>query len=190
MNTLNVMIDLETLGTQAGCVIAQIAAVAFDEDGLQDDISLRIDLEDAQRAGLVIEAGTVRWWLTHDTAQGARGLFAPEGALPLRPALELLSGWLRPLEPETIWCKGASFDFPILAAAYHAVGLELPWKYRDERCLRTLAALAPAVLLPRAQQAHDALADALAQAEQASKILRTMRAFQQHLHQKFAEAHT
>ena len=188
MNRLQVMLDLETLGTRPGCVIAQIAAVIFDVDGLQDDFAVRIDIEDAQRAGLVIEADTVRWWLTHESAQGARGLFEVVGAVPLQTALAQLADWLRPLAPCAIWCKGASFDFAILAEAYKRVGLARPWQYRDERCLRTLTALAPDVLLPKPTQAHDALEDARAQAEQAARILRDFRAFRTMVHQKFAEA--
>lgn len=43
-------------------------------------------------------------------------------------------------EPETeFWAGPAHFDFPILEHLMHAAGLEIPWNYRQKKCLSTLA---------------------------------------------------
>lgn len=47
-----------------------------------------------------------------------------------------------PLSGVALWSHGAAFDPPILAAAYKAVGLAVPWHYRAPRDTRTLFDLA------------------------------------------------
>ena len=68
--------------------------------------------------------------------------------------------------------NGADFDLPILAAAYAAVGLSVPWKPYNGRCYRTLKNLAPVVKLARPGTHHNALDDARTQAVHAIKLMR------------------
>lgn len=66
--------------------------------------------------------------------------------------MKRFDAWLTDLSPRTapdrqspdirIWSHGAAFDPPILAAAYAAVGLPVPWHYRAPRDTRTLFDLA------------------------------------------------
>ena len=168
---MNVMLDLETLGTRPGSVIVSIGAVAFDLDGLHDEFAIGIDIADAQREGLTICGDTVRWWM--GKSPEARTVFSSAGA-PLHTALAAFSQWFStvPSFPKVqIWGNGASFDLSLLGEAYTRMGMARPWRYQDERCHRTLVALRPDIPWVRPEVAHQALSDARAQAEHAAKIL-------------------
>jgi hypothetical protein len=98
---------------------------------------------------------TVQWWTEQsDEAQAA---FADP--IDLRMALDQFGQWLtalmfpHPVSPWTafvdpspdtlrLWSHGAAFDPGILAEAYHAVGLPVPWHYRAPRDTRTAFDLA------------------------------------------------
>ncbi|HBQ3180290.1 TPA: 3'-5' exonuclease, partial [Klebsiella pneumoniae] len=76
-----------------------------------------------------------------------------------------------------VWCKGGSFDFPILKSAFERSSLEgvsmLPWLYWNECCFRSLLTVAGAIGYaphPRRSVAHNALTDAIYQAEQVCEI--------------------
>lgn len=99
---------------------------------------------------------TVVWW--SEQSDEAQAAFTDP--VDLREALVQFGKWLTRLAPETdavtdypwfatdkqmprkcefkIWSHGAAFDPPILAAAYEAVGLPVPWHYRAPRDTRTL----------------------------------------------------
>lgn len=87
---------------------------------------------------------TVQWW----SEQSSEAQAAFVDPVDLKVALGNFSNWLcdlvsAPYTPShghtgiTIWSHGASFDPPILAAAYEAVGLPVPWHYRAPRDTRT-----------------------------------------------------
>lgn len=161
---MDVMVDLETMGTRPGSAIASIGAVAFDPvAGVIGEASFyrTISLASCQQAGLVIDGDTVGWWLQRgDEARAA--LLA--GAAPLAGVLQHFAAWWRMSKGGVIWGHGGNFDEPMLSAAYEAVGHIRPWHYADGRCTRTIFAAAK-VTPDRAQGVHhNALDDARAQA--------------------------
>ena len=170
---IDVMVDLETLGTRPGAVILSIGAVVFGKDGADTDLTFEecIDIDSCLRCGLTVDGGTLEWWLRQN--ERARGIFQVKGK-PLTMVLVNFAGWLQALPGDLrLWGNGASFDCALLAEAYRRAGwLELPWKYTAERCYRTLAALHSEVPKAKALVAHCALDDALAQATHAAAILR------------------
>lgn len=66
----DVMIDIETMGKGTYPAIVSIGAVEFDLFGTKYGRTFykRISLESSQKAGLVIEAETVLWWLSQSDA--------------------------------------------------------------------------------------------------------------------------
>lgn len=90
---------------------------------------------------------TVQWWSKQsDEAQAA---FADP--VDLREALAAFTRWYAALDLQDVnngnhgirlWSHGPGFDPPILAAAYRAVGLPVPWHYRALRDTRTIFDLA------------------------------------------------
>lgn len=161
----NVMIDTETLGVFADSVIMSIGAVKFNlETGtIEDDpfyVSISIDSNTVQ--GRRIQEDTLIWWLGQ-SAEAQAVFHEPKVILP--DALEQLSDWVGPDEYE-VWSNGADFDIPLLAHAFHTNDMHAPWKFYNTRCFRTRKN-APGV--PKAttkpKVAHNALSDAIAQAE-------------------------
>ena len=171
---MDVMLDLETLGTTPGCVILSIGAVAFDSAAVLSTFEVHLDPRSCQRAGLTIDADTVMWWLGREEA--ARIALIQGPAIPLSAALAEFAAWLNPGErPIRLWSKGPSFDAAILGAAYRAAGLVVPWNYQDERCVRTvldLTGVDGGDYREMGEPRHQALTDALAQTRAVQEALR------------------
>lgn len=164
---MHIMIDIETLGTTPGSLILSIGAVCFDERGVHHDkaIYCTIDRKSCTAAGLTVDLDTVAWWMRQsDDARAAA--FGTEG-LPLAHALEDLRNWYGMIRAERVWCHGATFDVPLLDAAYRATGIEPPWKFWSVRCTRTLYELAGVEPDRTKGTHHNALDDAINQAEAA-----------------------
>jgi DNA polymerase III epsilon subunit-like protein len=180
-----VMLDLETLGTRAGCVILSIGAVAFSlEDGAVATTGFYsvIYRNSCEAVGLLEDPGTLSWWLSqpggnqilHETRD-------PERTVGLGEALADFRAWYQARARETgqthlpIWSNGASFDLPILTEAYARCGYtKTPWRGgKDDRCYRTLKNLLPHVKTAREGNLgpHHAFGDALHQAHHALDLL-------------------
>jgi hypothetical protein len=165
------MLDLETLGTAPGSVILSIGAC--DIDCLSDDFLRFIDPASALAAGLTCDLETLTWWLRQPAY--VRAQLSREGE-PLTGVLRSFARWLGPEPVDEIWAKGASFDFPLLLAAYHAVQERSPWVYSRERCFRTMAAQFPGLEPKRAGMVlHFARDDALHQAHWLRRIERRVK---------------
>lgn len=156
------MVDIETLGTRPGSVILSIGAVRFDESGLGEQFYRAIDVFDSLMHGLVVDPDTVGWW--REQSAVARGALKP--ALPLREVLAGFTAFVTKPPVPCVWAKGPDFDLVMLGAAYRALGMKQPWSYRNARDVRTMLALAPlgGQLVPGVK--HNALDDAVYQAEQ------------------------
>lgn len=170
MNPMNtkIMLDLETLGTAPGSVILSIGAVKFDRHGLRPNpFYARIDPQSCIDAGLVMDVSTVVWWMKQ--SDEARAEFVLGEKTRIREALQGFSIWANydPVAPEIeLWGNGAAFDNTLLAAAYAAVRLPMPWKFWNDRCYRTVKALHPDLpMVKRSGTHHNALDDARSQAE-------------------------
>ena len=72
-NFKDIMINLETLGTVAGCVILSIGAVAFDRETgeLGMEFYEVINQVSCEEAGLHVDQKTVDWWAAR-TAEAPR----------------------------------------------------------------------------------------------------------------------
>lgn len=173
--TNQVMLDLETLGNKPGSVIVAIGAVRFNpaEMTIEDEFYGVIDAVSAQAAGLTLDADTVKWWLQQ--SEPARMAICNRGE-PIQSVLLQFSQWLRlPCEEATVWGNGAAFDNTLLAAAYQKTLLQVPWKFWNDRCYRTLKAMAPTVKMARQGTYHNALDDAKSQAVHLMDILKFLK---------------
>lgn len=159
------MIDAETLGTKAGCVILSIGAAMYSLNGsghIGGTFYCNIDPEDCKRHGLTVDPETVAWWDKQSEQARAHLL---ENRLPLFDALLLFLQWWSNNRAEKFWCQGAGFDAPIMEAAFNAVGLSAPWKFwnvRDTRTAYDILDFNP-YSLKRGGTYHNALDDALHQ---------------------------
>lgn len=176
------MLDLETLGKAAGCCVVSIGAVAFDEQGAKvgSAFSAFLNLPQQQAKGLSINAETVMWWLTKDKlAQDSLVSGNAETAKnSVRLELYNFAHWYRENGCEEIWGNGADFDIPILGAVYDAFGVSRPWAYNAGRCCRTIFKLIHRRMGDFGTTnalAHDAVQDAIYQAQEAAAALRWLR---------------
>lgn len=169
---IHTMLDLETLGTRPGCVVLSIGACRFcPESGeIYADLGAPIgapfyttvDMRTSFKAGLTFEVDTLIWWM-NQSQEARRDTF--KGETSLVGALHAFSNWYL-THKGPIWCHGATFDVPILAAAYYKTGIDLPWDFRTVRDTRTLFDLAGGISIPRTEGVlHNALDDAINQAK-------------------------
>lgn len=163
--TDRVMVDIETLGLEPGAAILSIGAVRFDTDGLGATFERTIDLESCQEAGLTIDAGTLEWWLQQD----ADAQHVLTGGDPLRDVLEAFAEFYA--FADEIWANSPAFDCEHLAAAYDAVDKTVPWKYYEQRDVRTVLNLPAAPDFEQEGTEHDALDDAVYQAKAVGETL-------------------
>lgn len=159
------MLDIETLGTRPGCVVLSLGAVEFDDTGtFGKEFEIVIDVENATAWGLKIEPRTVMWWMEQNEVARKKISEPGEG---LSEALEAFVKAFRWKDAQ-VWCNGASFDFPILDAAFDAVEMKKPWAYYNERCFRTIKGMLSKEVFDSLKVspkiAHSALEDAKAQA--------------------------
>jgi len=171
----SVMIDLETMGTGPRGAIVSIGAVLFDLNtgDLGASIHEQVSLKSCTDHGLVIDASTVLWWMKQKPeAQASWNVEFPK---QLPAALGVLAALVNGAQTKKgrgvqVWANAPTFDCAILRSAYSAVNYAVPWAYQDERCVRTLVALArdtgfEAKATPRTGVAHSALDDCLYQIE-------------------------
>lgn len=162
-----IVIDLETLDTKSTAAIIAIGAVRFDPwqpNPVFTTFQSLVSVDSAIRVGSV-SGSTLAFWMQQ--SEQTRAQF--KGERDLRDVLLDLAAWF-PSEGCQVYGYGADFDCVILTHAYRQFDLPVPWKYQNQRCLRTLTALAPAVPYVKSAVAHDALADALAEAEHLIKL--------------------
>lgn len=171
----DVMLDLETFGSRPGSVIVSIGAVKMDlERGLVGEGFYRaIDPVTSQRLGLTLDASTVTWWLGQ-SEPARQAVCNPAAKVHLAEALRSFTDFIG--TEATIWGNGADFDNVLLAAAYDAAGSVPPWKFWNNRCYRTMKSLFPDVKLERAGTHHNALDDAISQADHLVRIMKALRA--------------
>lgn len=176
LEVAHAMIDLETFGTRAGCVVRSLGAVFFGPAGLGDTFYVNFRTEPQVERGLHIDPDTAAWW----ERQGAdvKDALEEDQQAP-EMALAKFNQWIgarTTFKNVRIWGNGANFDEPILAEGYRAFKLQQPWRYSNSRCFRTLRALHGGIERERAPlRPHHALDDAIAQALHAVKILNATR---------------
>ena len=170
---LQIMLDLETLGTSERAVILSIGACMFyeDDNGIVDEpFEVHIDPNSCVDAGLVMDASTVMWWM-RDERDAARKVLMGHPRVALSDALNRFSAWMGADKP--VWGNGATFDTVILRNAYAAAGKPAPWSYWNDRCYRTMKARTP-FAMQRKGVHHSAMWDAISQAEHLQQIIHTL----------------
>jgi len=162
----HVMIDLETLSTHNFAAILSIGACKFDPQSrtIDEKFHVYVDPRSCEQYGLRISADTFLWWMDPDRTEARTRMFAhKDERVDLTEALLGFSQWYGQT-PMPTWGNGSDFDNVILQNAYMMTKLDCPWKFRDNRCFRTYKSLI-SFRPPRSGVPHDALEDAVYQAE-------------------------
>ncbi len=151
-NRTDIMLDLETLGHTSKSLIVSIGAIAFDINSGENYKNIfyeKIDPQTCLDVGLKMSVHTVFWWL--DQSKEAQKELISGEKKPLYGVLLNFYNWFQLYKKNTefnniyIWGNGAGFDINLLIDAYEAVKLPIPWSFRNERDVRTLADLKPEI---------------------------------------------
>ena len=165
----HVMIDIETMGSKPYSAIVSIAAVRFDLDTGKtgEEFYVIVDLEDCVKCGLNMDPSTVLWWMKQ-SEEAKKELY--KKGIPLKEALTKLSKFID--KEDQIWGNSPRFDQALLENAYQKCDMTIPWKFWNERDVRTLVSFSPAVKVnhPVPADAHNALADCHYQISYCTKI--------------------
>lgn len=171
----HLMIDLETLSTAPTAAIRQIGAVWFDPEGsgVHEAVNLYVDPQDCIDRGCAVDWSTIQWWLCQSRdAQLSMATTQPREH-SLHGALNALVSTAASIgEVEGVWGNGSTFDIVILEHAFRLCGITPPWNFWNHRDLRTLRWHHPEVPRPTPAIAHNALSDAIAQAQYVQDIMR------------------
>ncbi|EPQ8379360.1 3'-5' exoribonuclease domain-containing protein [Escherichia coli] len=171
----HLMIDLETMGKNPDAPIISIGAIFFDPQtgDMGPEFSKTIDLE---TAGGVIDRDTMKWWLKQ-SREAQSAIMTDE--IPLDDALLQLREFIDENSGEFfvhVWGNGANFDNTILRRSYERQGSPCPWRYYNDRDVRTIVELGKAIdfdartAIPFEGERHNALDDARYQAKYVSAI--------------------
>lgn len=170
------MIDIETLDTVPGAVIFEIGALEFDphtgETFREFHESIRI--EESLHYGLTQDAETLEWW----AKQGGVPMPAIVFAASAVEVWDMLSFWIKKLEPEAVWAWGSHFDIPIMEAAWRVVkkNRKYPWAYWQVRDARTVWKIAMGER-KHAKASHCALSDCRDQVADLHRAFRKLQPF-------------
>lgn len=174
----HLMIDLETMGTNINAPIVVIACVLFDpQTGEIGPVFYKvISLVDAMKSGAIPDGETIEWWLKQSSE--ARSAILVD-QIPLDDALLQLREFIDENADEKfiqVWGNGATFDNTILRRSYERQGIPCPWRYYNDRDVRTIVELGKTIgfdaktVIPFEGVRHNALDDARHQAKYVSAI--------------------
>lgn len=168
---LDVMVDIETLGTTDSAPVLSIGAVLFNADTDEEfGAKFHANLEVADDTpGEVISVSTIFWWLQQSDA--ARQAVA---CAERKPVVECLADFVAFAsqglgDPRNVrmWANSPSFDFVILRACMkrHAPDMKWPFSPFAERDVRTALRLTGVHVDRSGLTSHNALHDAVMQAD-------------------------
>lgn len=154
----DLMLDLETLGTQANALIVQIGAAYFDRRSgtVGGTFRCNVSIRDSLKYGMTVSDGALKFWFDHPGRTWLKGTYE------LTKALDLFAKFCN--KKARVWSH-ANFDVPILSQAYYLIGRKPPFSYKNCRDIRTLVDLAalPKETHQKTDKSHDALEDCLYQ---------------------------
>lgn len=148
---IDVMVDIETLGTKTDSTVFQVSAIAFDlvtGEHYPNYFNLIADIE--KNKTLNVDGSTLKWWLNTDKELLTRILNA--GSYSSKDILISFHSWLsslpykvnKTLENDNLylWGNGILFDNKMIQHQFQSIGLEYPIYYKNDRDVRTILEIA------------------------------------------------
>lgn len=160
----HLMLDFETLGNTPDAVVVSLGATLFNANGIIESKLVHFDMQEQFNARRMPNADTIRWWL--DQSSKAKQVFdkcKTEG-ISMRAWGPEFVAWLKGKDVR-VWGNGATFDVTIAEHILLVLRLELPWKFWNIRCYRTLKNMADIEAGKKREGTHhNALDDSIFQA--------------------------
>lgn len=166
------MIDLETFSTNTNAAIASIGAIDFyvgDELKIESEFYVNIEQKSNKEIGRHYSKETIQLW-KEQKVEVQRSLLKDQ--IPIKDAILKFNEWVG--NNSIIYCHGLNFDIPIMKSTMEALDIEVPWKYYNVRCSRTLISDFGLDMRDFRDDSthHNALEDCKAQAKAVNQILR------------------
>lgn len=176
---MDVMIDIETIGTHATAPVLSIGAVVFDRDKgpTQDTFYVEIDVSSAIK-GRDVSGDTLKWWMKQ-SEEARKQAFG--GTESMEEVLTQLTTYLAVVKGKygsyKVWGNGSSFDITILENLYQQYDMKVPWNFWDVRDCRTVEDISKVKRssVKRKGTHHNALDDAIYQAQYITLMLRDLK---------------
>lgn len=190
----DMMVDVETLGTEPGSVILSIGATMFDPHGEREvhrdpknHLYVVINNFDAQNKGYYTHTKTLQWWGKQAIWPSlAQEIFSSK--VYVEESCRKLAEFIKEKKPRRVWANSPTFDLSMLRTQFRMSHVTFPVHYRQEKDFRTLMDEAypdrdtrparPDYLgeyLP-----HHALGDAICQAHQLIQAYKTLALLPEH----------
>ncbi len=166
--TTRIVLDLETYSSKPNAAIASIGAVKFqvsEKFEILDTFYVNIEQASNKEINRMYEKGVLDWW-KNQNIEVKKSLLTDQKHI--EESIITFKNWC---ESDAIYySQGSAFDFPILQSSMDALNITYPWKYWNVRCCRTIF-LETGFKVNRDKNHHNALSDAIAQAELLNNIL-------------------
>lgn len=147
---VGIMVDTESLGLGAKCVVTQMALLAFDLDDPTEYLAMEeqfLPITPQTTIKRTIDGDTVLWWMKQ--ADAARAMFErnsgndfPELIALTQHFFDHIASIIEDAAEVEIWARGTDHDISILKSLSEDLGVKLPWRYDSVRDLRTLMSAA------------------------------------------------
>lgn len=146
--TMNhISLDIETMGIGPNAPILSISACYFEPSTgeIGETFHQHIRLESAMRNGMSPDADTITWWLSQGKAAQNKLLKGQNDASELQIVLTIFKQFLESCKGNInnlqIWGNGPGFDNEKVKNAFETCGYKVPWKFWNDRCMRTIVQL-------------------------------------------------
>lgn len=141
---IDIMTDIETLGTNKDSTIFQISAIAFDiiTGDHKAEFNQIVDIEKNKEVNGT--GSTLKWWL--NTNKELLQNLLNQGAYSSEDVLSNFYNWINELKSQysevNLWGNGILFDNALIQAQLRDMGLDYPISYKNDRDVRTIVDLA------------------------------------------------
>lgn len=137
---MQIMLDIETLATTSNASIVSIGAIKFnptDEIMNTNHMDTFYSLVDYSNDNRYKDQDTIIWWNNQSNTTKNELYNSPRESL--EASLTRFKKWIYPCK--IVWSNSPSFDCSILKNAFEQTNIQCPWKYYDERDVRTVRSL-------------------------------------------------
>ncbi len=180
--TIDIMVDIETIGATHDTVILSIGACSFDDKKILQKFQVNISIP-SQLPLRNIDPKTLEWWFM----KNHEAIPALKDPVPInfKKALTEFANWVTHTEHDCMWANGVAFDYPILRHALKEAKIPVPWKHWQELCMRPLRRIGQNLDLDWKEfqinessdlNPHVALNDAIMQSEYVMAVMRKINA--------------
>jgi hypothetical protein len=167
---MDIMLDIETLGTCPDCVVLTLGAVKFNPYTLDDvvgGIYCKPDVDDQIARGRIVREDTMQWW-SEQAEEVREEALGTEDRIPVVQMLKELNKFL--VGANNVWAQGTVFDIGILEHLYKQYEMVPNWQYWQITDSRTLFKLHGDPRVKGKEGLHNALEDCVSQASAVQQI--------------------